>query len=102
MSSQPAIQSASSSMWLPLRNGDFRLLVSSNALWWMTMFMETLLFGWLVLEISDSPWMVALVGFCRSLPFLIFGFWGGTAADHFGRRKIIIIAQSANFLVYLG
>lgn len=65
------------------------------------MFMETLLFGWLVLEISDSPWMVALVGFCRSLPFLIFGFWGGTAADRFGRRKIIIIAQSANFLVYL-
>jgi MFS family permease len=102
MSSQPAIETAPTGIWLPLRNGDFRLLLGSNALWWTTMFMETLLFGWLVLEITNSPWMVALVGFCRSLPFLLFGVWGGTAADRFGRRRIIIAAQAANFLVYLG
>lgn len=102
MSSQPAVETARSGLWLPLRNGDFRLLLGGNGLWWTTMFMETLLFGWLVLEITNSPWMVALVGFCRSLPFLVFGLWGGTAADRYGRRNIIIAAQSVNFLVYLG
>jgi MFS family permease len=86
----------------PLRNADFRQLLGSNALWWVTAFMETLVFGWLVLEMTDSPWAVALVGFCRSLPFLIFGFMGGTVADRFGRRKVIIAAQASNFVVYIG
>jgi predicted MFS family arabinose efflux permease len=54
-----------------------------------------------VLEMTNSPWAVALVGFCRSLPFLIFGFMGGTVADRFGRRRVIVAAQVANFIVYV-
>jgi MFS family permease len=64
--------------------------------------METLVIGWLVLEMTNSPWSVALVGFCRSLPFLLFGFMGGTVADRFGRRRVIVAAQAVNFVVYLG
>jgi MFS family permease len=63
--------------------------------------METLVIGWLVLEMTNSAWMVAVVGFCRSLPFLLFGFMGGTVADRFGRRKVIVAAQAVNFVVYV-
>ena len=101
MSSQTALHATRHGLFRPLHNIDFRLLVSSNTFWWTTSFMETLLFGWLVLERTNSPWMVALVGFCRSRPFLLFGLWGGTAADRFGRRRVIVVAQSINLLVYL-
>ena len=101
-SAQPTLESVRHGLFTPLRNADFRQLLGSNALWWVTAFMESLVFGWLVLEMTNSPWTVALVGFCRSLPFLLFGFMGGTVADRFGRRRVIVTAQAVNFLVYVG
>lgn len=102
MSAQPTLESVRPGLFNPLRNADFRQLLGSNALWWVAAFMETLVFGWMVLEMSNSPWTVAIVGFCRSLPFLLFGFMGGAVADRFGRRRVIVIAQAVNFVVYLG
>src|SRR5688572_30134827 len=84
-----------------LKNGDYRCLLSSNALWWQAMFMEAVVVGWLVLELTNSPWQVSLVGFCRSAPFLVCGFVSGPITDRFGRRKIILGAQLANFLAYV-
>jgi MFS family permease len=84
-----------------IRNGDYRRLLSSNALWWQAMFMETVVVGWLVLELTNSPWQVALVGFCRSAPFLLCGFLAGPLTDRLGRRRIILGAQLANFLCYV-
>lgn len=84
-----------------MRNGDYRRLLSSNALWWQTVFMESVIVGWLVLELTNSPWAVALVGFCRSAPFLVCGFISGPLTDKVGRRRIILSAQLANFLAYL-
>ena len=101
MAVQPTIEGMRGGLFSPLRNADFRQLLVSNALWWVTAFMETLVFGWLVLEMTNSPWTVALVGFCRSLPFLLFGFMGGAVADRFGRRRVIVAAQAVNFVVYV-
>jgi MFS family permease len=84
-----------------LQNGDYRRLLSSNALWWQAMFMETVVVGWLVLEMTNSPWQVSLVGFCRSAPFLVCGFVSGPLTDRVGRRTIILAAQLANFLCYV-
>jgi MFS family permease len=84
-----------------IRNGDYRRLLSSNSLWWQAMFMETVVVGWLVLELTNSAWQVSLVGFCRSAPFLICGFLAGPLTDRLGRRMIILGAQAANFLCYV-
>lgn len=88
-------------MFAPLRNLDYRRLLLSNGLWWATIFMEGTVLGWLVLDRTDSPWLVALVGFCRSAPFPILGFFNGPLIDRFGRRRIIITAQTINLLTYL-
>lgn len=84
----------------PLHSPDFRRLLTSNALWWTTRFMEMIVVGWLVLELTDSAWMVALVDFFRSAPFLLLGFLSGPITDRWGRRPIIVAAQTANFLTY--
>lgn len=61
------------------------------------MWMEMIVVGWLVLELTDSPFQVALVGFYRSIPLLIWGFFSGPVIDRVGRRRIMLISQSINF-----
>ena len=51
----------------PLAIRDFRRLLIGNALWWQAISIERILIGWLVLELTDSAWLVALAGFL-SLP----------------------------------
>ncbi len=59
--------------------------------------MEMILVGWLVLDLTDSPFQVALVSFYRSIPLLICGFFSGPVIDRLGRRRIMLISQSINF-----
>ncbi len=73
----------------PLFVPDYRRLLISNGLWWQAMWMELIVVGWLALELTDSPWQVALVAFYRSLPLLIWGFVSGAVIDRVRRRAII-------------
>lgn len=84
----------------PLSVPDFRRLLGGNALWWLTMFMETIAIGWLVLELTNSAWSLALVGFCRSIPLLLFGFAAGALTDRIGRRRVILTAQAVTLTLY--
>lgn len=94
-------ESGRAGMFAPLKNLDYRRLLSSNGLWWGTIFMESTVLGWLVLDLTNSPWQVSLVGFARSIPFPFLGFLSGMLIDRFGRRKIIVAAQTTNLLTYV-
>lgn len=85
----------------PLAVPDYRLLLSSNTLWWQALYMEMLVLGWLVLELTDSPGMVGLIGFCRSIPVLFVGGFGGVLSDRIGRRSLIIGAQAVTLSMYV-
>ena len=61
--------------------------------------MEMLVVGWLVLELTDSAWQVALVGFYRSIPLLIVGFIAGPLASRLGRFRLILLSQGASQVV---
>ncbi|MEE2754258.1 MAG: MFS transporter [Candidatus Latescibacterota bacterium] len=81
----------------PLGIPDYRRLLLSNTLWWQAMWMEMIVIGWLVLDLTDSPFQVALVGFYRSIPLLVWGYFSGPVIDRIGRRRIMLISQSINF-----
>lgn len=83
-----------------LANTDYRLLLGSSTLWWLAHYMEMIVLGWLVLEITDSAGLVGLVGFCRSIPSLLVGGFGGLLADRFGRRPLVIASQTITFCMY--
>lgn len=80
---------------------DYRLLLTSNTLWWQALYMEMIVLGWLVLELTDSAGLVGLIGFCRSIPFLFVGGFGGLLADRLGRRPLIVRAQAVTLAVYV-
>ena len=77
----------------PLRNADFSRLWVATGLWWLAMWMEQVVLGWLALELTDSPWLVALIGFFRSIPLLFIGVCGSLVTDRFPRRRLVLVLQ---------
>ena len=56
----------------------------------------------LVLRLTDSPWMVALVGFFGMAPLLALALVGGLLADRFDKQRLYAITQTANLVVAAG
>ena len=63
--------------------------------------MQLTLLAWLVLERTDSPWLVSLVGFFGWMPMLILGLFGGLLADSVNRRALLIGTQAIVFATTL-
>jgi MFS family permease len=80
---------------------DYRRLLAGTVIWWQCFYMEMVVLGWLVFDLSSSARMVSLVAFCRTLPLLIVSLFSGPIIDYLGRRRMVIAAQSANLLAYL-
>ncbi len=76
-----------------LRYRDFRLLwigafLSTTGTW-----MQTIAQGWLVLEMTGSPFLLGVDGFLATGPMIIFSLFGGVIADRIERRKIMLYSQ---------
>ena len=54
---------------------------------------------WFVLEQTDSPFLVALVGFFAFAPTLMLGAFGGLLADRVDRRRLLVATNSVNLIV---
>lgn len=55
--------------------------------------MQSVAQGWLVVELTDSPFMLGLLAFFRSLPMAIISPFGGVLADRLDRIRLVLIAQ---------
>jgi predicted MFS family arabinose efflux permease len=78
---------------------DFRNLWISNTIWWQARWMEELIVGWVVLELTDSASMVALISFARMAPFMVFGPFFGTIVQYASYRWMIVHAQYINLVI---
>jgi MFS family permease len=54
---------------------------------------------WLVLQLTQSPFQLGIVGALEFLPFLLFGLIVGVYADRWDRRRILLIADLVRFIV---
>ncbi|MGH8060033.1 MAG: MFS transporter [Candidatus Entotheonellia bacterium] len=84
--------------WSVLRHRDFLLLWASGGVGNACRWMEMGVLGWLVLELTNSPWHVALVGAARSAPLLLFGLFSGLIADRVSRWRVLVLTQTLNLL----
>ncbi|MGH2350856.1 MAG: MFS transporter [Chloroflexota bacterium] len=46
--------------------------------------------GWLVLDLSDSPFVLGLANFAQMAPLFFLGFAGGVLADRVDRRSLLL------------
>ena len=88
---------------------DFRTLTASGILAGATYAGENVALGWVVLEATDSPFMVGLAIGLRHTPRLVLGIPIGALADRFPRRPqlavfgvaLTVVALAASGLFWL-
>ena len=68
---------------------DFRLLWGSSLLYSLGMGMEWVALGWLVFEMTDSPFMVGISISARMAPLFFLGILSGAVADLVDRRLFL-------------
>src|SRR5258707_12916053 len=83
------------------RSPGYRCLWTASLLWNQARWMDQVVLGWTVLELTNSAWHVAMIGVLRSLPMMLFGVLGGAVADRFERRRLLIGAQLLGAVVSL-
>ena len=64
-------------------------------------FVQFLAQGWLVVELTNSPFALGLLSFFMSLPMLVLSPLGGLLADRLSRPRLLMAAQSVNGLTAL-
>ena len=84
-----------------LTNPAFRRLWFAGWLWYINSWIETITLSWLVLQLTDSPSQVALVGVSRMAPMFLLGLAAGSISDKFAKKPILITSQIGNLLVSL-
>ena len=84
-----------------LQSQSYRRLWLGNFFSSMGRMMQITLLVWMVLEMTDSPFLVALVGFFGFLPTLLLGVVGGVLADRVDRRRLLIITHVVNLVATL-
>ena len=72
---------------------DFRLMwmgacTSSIGTW-----MQIAAQSWLVLKLSNSPFLLGLDAFLGGIPIFLFSLIGGVVADRIERRKVLLVSQ---------
>ena len=81
---------------------DWATLWLAGHLWHMAFWMDLIVLGWLVLELTDSPLLVALVGTFRLIPLGVLGPIAGSLGDRLPKKQMLIGAQCINLSVTIG
>ncbi len=84
-----------------LRHRNYRLFWTGNFLSNIGTWMQHTAQGWLVLELTNSPFLLGLVGFAQFIPALLFSLPGGVIADRVNRRLLLIGTHAAMLLLAL-
>jgi len=77
-----------------LRSRNYRLFVGGQLVSYSGSWLQTVAQGWLVLELSNSAFVVGLVPAIATLPILLFTLYGGVVADRVNKRRVLVILQS--------
>jgi MFS family permease len=73
---------------------NYRLYFTGDLVSHVGSWMQTMAEAWLVLQLTGSGAAVGATFAFRFLPVLLFGLWGGTVADRFDRRKVLLVTQT--------
>ncbi len=84
-----------------LRHREYRVFWTGNFVSNIGSWMQNVAQGWLVLQLTNSPFWLGLVGFAQQMPALVFSLLGGVIADRTSRRRLLLTTQTTMMLLAL-
>jgi len=76
-----------------LKHRNYRLFFSGQGISLIGTWMQQVTLGWLVYRITDSAFLLGLVGFSSQIPTFLLAPFAGVLADRVNKHKIIITTQ---------
>src|SRR5882672_12270971 len=85
-------------MFRALRHRNFRLYFYGQLVSLIGTWMQSVAQGWLMHRLTDSAYMLGLLGFMQFLPVLLLSLWAGVIADRMDKRRLLYLTQGAALL----
>jgi MFS family permease len=82
-----------------LRHRNFRLFFAGQFISLIGTWMQGVAQSWLVYRLTGSSFLLGAVGFAGQIQVFLLSSFGGTVADRYDRRRVVIATQSASMLL---
>ena len=86
-------------MFRALRHRNYRLYFFGQFFSLSGSWLQTVAQGWLVYELTHSPFWLGFIGFLNFLPLTFFSLLGGSLADRVPKHKLLIALQIPPMLI---
>ena len=84
-----------------LRAGPFRRYLIGTSISDTGTWMQVMAQGWIMSTLTDKAIMLGMVNFAAGLPMIFLTMFGGSAADRFDKRRILIWTQVVQIVLAL-
>jgi MFS family permease len=81
---------------------NYRLFFGGQSLSLIGTWMQQIAMSWLVYRMTNSVFLLGLVGFTGQFPTVIFGSFAGVYADRLNRRNLLIATQAISMVQAFG
>jgi len=81
-----------------LRFRNYRLFFGGQLISLIGTWMQQIALTWLVYRLTNSAFLLGLVGFAGQLPMFLLGPLAGVIADRFNKQRIVIITQTLSMI----
>jgi MFS family permease len=82
-----------------LRHRNYRLFFAGQLVSLIGTWMQSVAQAWLIYRLTDSPFLLGVVGFANNFPVFFIAPFGGMLADRISRRRILLATQTASMIL---
>jgi MFS family permease len=83
------------------RHRNYRLFWYGQGISLSGTWMQTTAQAWLVYELTNSPFLLGLIGALQFTPVMLFSLVAGVYLDRFPKKKIILVTQTVSMILAL-
>ena len=80
------------------RHRNYRLFFGGQSISLIGTWMQRIAVRWLIYRITDSAFLLGVVGFASEIPILFLTPYAGVLADKLNRRRILVVTQTLSMI----
>ena len=81
-----------------LKHRNYRLFFGGQSISLVGTWMQQIALSWLVYRLTNSPFLLGIVGFIGQIPTFLFSPFAGVFADRHNRRNMLVVTQALSLV----